>query len=260
MLGVRNDCLREASLLRASERGKRTRGKHIPFLTKREVVTSRWHGSKISGPEQTEVLQSGGSQSRAFRTPFTLSSFLSLCLRLPPFIVVLLLSCKSRCLTPYSNRECFGLSKIKNGVVNRTTSHSPARSLKHNFTPRSKIFMWNRVVRSELPGRSPMGGFFPTTPKNTRPIKMVFDDILSDSLCCSYGEFRQLARQTRHWHDWHSRHTYRVYMCHAISLISYDVSDLEKFPISQKVMLFFFFFSPSTTSRFLTFLACKILL
>ena len=36
---------------------------------------------------------------------------------------------------------------------------------------------------------------------------MVSDDIWPDSLCRSYGEFRQLARQTSHWHDWHSRHT-----------------------------------------------------
>ena len=31
-----------------------------------------------------------------------------------------------------------------------------------------------------------------------------------------------------------------VYMCHAISFMSYDVSDLERFPISQEVMLFFY--------------------
>ena len=61
MLGVCNDCLREASLLRASEQGKRTREKDVPFLIEREVVTSRCHGSKISGPQQTEVLQSGRS-------------------------------------------------------------------------------------------------------------------------------------------------------------------------------------------------------
>ena len=71
MLGVCNDCLREATFLRASERDKRTKGKHVPFLIEREVVTSRCHGSKISGPQQTEVLQSGGSQSPASSTPFS---------------------------------------------------------------------------------------------------------------------------------------------------------------------------------------------
>ena len=30
-----------------------------------------------------------------------------------------------------------------------------------------------------------------------------------------------------------------VYMCHAISFMSYDVSDSERFPISQEAMLFF---------------------
>ena len=57
MLGVSNDCLREAGLLRASNRGKRTKGIHVPFLIEREVVTSRWNGNKISGSQQTEVLQ-----------------------------------------------------------------------------------------------------------------------------------------------------------------------------------------------------------
>ena len=153
-------------------------------------------------------------------------------------------------LTPYSNRKCFGLVQNKKWCCKSnhfalSSAIIEAAFLRHNFTPRSKIFsvLWTRVVRSELPGRSSMEGFFPTTPKNPRPIKMVFDDILSDSLCCSCGEFGQLARQTRHWHDWHSWHTYRVYMCHAISFMSY-ISDLEKFPISQK------FFSLSRVQPF----------
>ena len=86
MLGVRNDCLREASLLRASERGKRTREKHVPFLIEREVVTSRCHGSKIYGPQQTEVLQSGGGGGQGghnlpLQVPCSPASrtFLSLC-------------------------------------------------------------------------------------------------------------------------------------------------------------------------------------
>ena len=57
---------------------------------------------------------------------------------LPSFIVILQLSFKSRCLTPYSERECFGqlasLSKIKNYVVNWATLHPPTWSLKwHSF-------------------------------------------------------------------------------------------------------------------------------
>ena len=89
MLGVCNDCLREASLLRASEQGKRTREKDVPFLIEREVVTSRCHGSKISGPQQTEVLQSGVSQSPA--TPFS---------RLPYFFVPLSPDSPLHCVSP----------------------------------------------------------------------------------------------------------------------------------------------------------------
>ena len=45
-----------------------------------------------------------------------------------------------------------------------------------------------------------------------------------------------------------------VYMCDAISFMTYDVSDLERFPISPKVMPCCFFIL-STNFRFLTFLA-----
>ena len=76
--------------------------------------------------------------------------------------------------------ECFGLVKIKNGVVNRTTSHSPARSLKRHSWRHKRISKASET-----------------------------DETLT-----------QLT----------STH---VYMCHAISFMSYDVSDLEKFPISQ---------------------------
>ena len=39
-----------------------------------------------------------------------------------------------------------------------------------------------------------------------------------------------------------STHVPRVHVSYAISFMSYHVSDLEKFPVSQKVMLFFFYF------------------
>ena len=45
-----------------------------------------------------------------------------------------------------------------------------------------------------------------------------------------------------------------VYMCDAISFMTYDVSDLERFPISPEVMLCRFFIL-SMNFRFLTFLA-----
>ena len=38
-------------------RSKRSRGRQVSFLIEREVVTSRCHGSKISGSQETEVLQ-----------------------------------------------------------------------------------------------------------------------------------------------------------------------------------------------------------
>ena len=50
--------------------------------------------------------------------------------------------------------------------------------------------------------------------------------------------------------------TTHVYMCHAISFMSYDVSDLERFPISHEC----FFFILSTNFRFLTFLVGEIFL
>ena len=65
--------------------------------------------------------------------------------RLPPFIVFLLLSCKSRCLTPYSHRECFGLVQNENWCCKSnhfalSSAIIEAAFLRHNFTPRSKIF------------------------------------------------------------------------------------------------------------------------
>ena len=89
--------------------------------------------------------------------------------RLPPFIVFLPLSCKSSCLTPYSNRECFGL--VKNKKLCCKSNHFALSSaiieaafLRLKLTPRSKILnvLWTTVLRSELLGR-----IFPTTSKNT---------------------------------------------------------------------------------------------
>ena len=46
MLGVSKDCLREARTLRAIDRVKSTRRRHVPSLIEKEVVTSRCHGNK----------------------------------------------------------------------------------------------------------------------------------------------------------------------------------------------------------------------
>ena len=79
------------------------------------------------------------------RLPYVFFSFVS---RLPPFILFLPLSFKSRCLTPYSdsNRECFGL--VQNKKLCCKSNHSALSSaiieaafLRHKFTPRCKIFI-----------------------------------------------------------------------------------------------------------------------
>ena len=79
-----------------------------------------------------------------------------------------------RCLTSYSNRECFGL--IQNKKLRCISNHSALSSAiiefafpGHKFAPHHKIFsvLQTTVVRSEHPGRSSMYGFFHTTPKNT---------------------------------------------------------------------------------------------
>ena len=49
-----------------------------------------------------------------------------------------------------------------------------------------------------------------------------------------------------------------MHIYHAISFMSYDVSDLERFPISQEVMPFFFY--PEHEFSFFDFLVYKILL
>ena len=72
--------------------------------------------------------------------------------RLPPFIVFLPLSCKSRCLTPYSDSNigsALALSKIKNCVVNRTTPHFPARSL--SGIPSTQVYTTRQNLHYSFP-------------------------------------------------------------------------------------------------------------
>ena len=52
MLEVPKDCLREARTLRASDRGKSTRRRHVPSLIEKKVVTSRCHGNKTKKKKQ----------------------------------------------------------------------------------------------------------------------------------------------------------------------------------------------------------------
>ena len=82
------------------------------------------------------------------RSP-TSRTFLSLCLPTPALYCVSPLSCKSRCLTPYSDSNigsALALSKIKKLCCK--SNHSVLSSaiieaafLRHKFTPRGKIFI-----------------------------------------------------------------------------------------------------------------------
>ena len=58
MLGVPKDCLREARTLRAIDRVKSTRRRHVPSLIEKEVVTSRCHGNKTKKTKQMTCIQS----------------------------------------------------------------------------------------------------------------------------------------------------------------------------------------------------------
>ena len=203
----------------------------------------------------------GGSQSPASRTPLS---------RLPYLFVPL--SPNSRPLLCFSRYHvnhavwlpiligsALALSKIKNCVVNRTTSHSPARSLKrHSFNTslhhaaKSSVFCELQSTGASSQEGLPWTDFSPPHQKIQRQIKMVFDDILPDSLCCSYGEFRLLARQTKHWHDWHSRWA-RHMSCHLIHVLwCKRLGKVSNFTGSNAV-----FFIPSMNFHFLTFLAYK---
>ena len=135
MLGVCNDCLRETSLLRASEQGKRTRGKHVPFLIEREK--SLRHVAMVA-----KFLDLNKPKSKwgviFCRFPYPILPppvlFRPLVTRLTPFIVFLLYHVNHAVWLPILTGSALALSKIKNGFVNRTTSYSPARSLKrHSF-------------------------------------------------------------------------------------------------------------------------------
>ena len=137
-------------------------------------------------------------------------------------------------------------SKIKNWVVNRTTLHSPARWLKHHSFDSSLHHVAKSLVFCDLQSyeASSQEGllwidFFPTTPKNTetnqnglwRPLTWLAASFLQRILTASETDetLTQLTPSTQ------------VYMCHAISFMTYDVSDLERFPISSEVMLSFFY-------------------
>ena len=215
-------------------------------------------GASCSNTEGSEGDRGGGSQSPTSRTPFS---------RLPYFLVPL--SPDSRPLLCFSRyhvnhtvwlriligRECFELwPSVRNKKLCCKSNHSALSSaiieaafLRHKFTPRGKIFsvLWTTVVRSELPGRSSMDGFFPTTPKNTETDQnglwpASYPDVsLSMKMCAqmkagrwsltwlhltwlAFSFLRRIStasetdeRLTRLTQSTH------VYVCHAISFMSY---------------------------------------
>ena len=227
---------------------------HVPW---NHLVTKDWSGNFVVGDRGVTI---SCFPYPVLPPPVPFCPFVS---QLPPLIVFLPLSCKSRCLTPYFNRECFGL--VQNKKLCCKSNHFALSSavieaafLQHKFTPRSKIFsvLWTTVVRSELPGRSSMDGFFPTTLQNTETDQnglwrhFTWLALLFLRRISTASETDEtLTRLTQSISSTH------VYMCHAISFMSYDVNDLERFPISQEVMLFFFI--PSMNFHCLTFLAYK---
>ena len=96
-----------------------------------------------------------------------------------------------------------------------------------------------------------MDRFFPTTPKNTETDENGLCRHLT-LLALSFLRRISTASETDETLTRLAQSTH-VYMCHAISFMSYDVSDLERFPISQEVMLFFFFFYPEYEFSFFDF-------
>ena len=95
-----------------------------PLLKKLKAITARGILSGGGGGGDRGVTISRLPYS-VLPPPVCFYPFVS---RLPPFIVFLPLSCKSRCLTPYldSNRECFGL--VQNKKLCGKSNHSALSS------------------------------------------------------------------------------------------------------------------------------------
>ena len=173
---------------------------HVPW---NHLVTKDWSGNFVVGDRGVTI---SCFPYPVLPPPVPFCPFVS---QLPPLIVFLPLSCKSRCLTPYFNRECFGL--VQNKKLCCKSNHFALSSavieaafLQHHAA-KSSVFCELQSYGASSQEGLPWTDFSPPHCKIQRQIKMVFDDILPDSLCCSYGEFRLLARQTKHWHDWHSQ-------------------------------------------------------
>ena len=153
--------------------------------------------------------------------------------------------------------SALALSKIKNCVVNQTTLHSPAWLLKrHSFdtslhhVAKSSVFsIVNYSHMERAPRKIFHGWIFPHQTENTETDQSGFRWHLT-WLVLSFLHRILRASKRNDTLTWVTRST-DVCMCHAMSLMSYDVSDLERFLFSQEVILcflsliqiFIFFFS-----------------
>ena len=141
--------------------------------------------------------------------------------------------------------SALALSKIKNCVVNQTTLHSPAWLLKrHSFdtslhhVAKSSVFsIVNYSHMEQAPRKIFHGWIFPHHTENTETDQSGFRWHLT-WLVLSFLHRILRASERHETLTWVTRST-DVCMCHAMSLMSYDVSDLERFLFSQDVILCF---------------------
>ena len=141
--------------------------------------------------------------------------------------------------------SALALSKIKNCVVNQTTLHSPAWSLKrhsldtglHHMAKSSVFSIVNYSHMGQAPRKIFHGRIFPHHTENTETDQSG----LWWHLTWLVLSFLQRILTASKSHETLTRVTQStdVCICHAMSFMSYDVSDLEKFLFSQEVMLCF---------------------
>ena len=160
----------------------------------------------------------GGWQSPASRTPFSRTS-LSLCLPIPALYCVspARYHVNHAVWLPILIGSALALSKIKNCVVNRTTPHSPTRSLKrHSFD----TSLHHAGKSSDL-----LRIFPDHTEKYRDRSKQSLTTFDLARFVVLTENFDQQDRRETDTTD-----TVDTRLRHAISFMSYDVSDLKRFP------------------------------
>ena len=130
--------------------------------------------------------------------------------------------------------SALALSKIKNCVVNQTTLHSTAWLLKRHSSVFSIV---NYSHMEQAPRKIFHGWIFPHHTENTETDQSGFQWHLT-WLVLSFLHRILRASKRHETLTWVTQST-DVCMCHAMSFMSYDVSDLERFLFSQEVILCF---------------------